>query len=87
MTDVTYEETEKLLRAPWTEGKLSRDFHYGETNHPKGEYILWKVYHNDPAYASIRLMTEDLEPIVEFTEEYNLVEGLDRQGKELADEG
>lgn len=68
---VTYEETQELLRAPWLTGTLSRDFRYNG-NHPKGEKVVWRIYHNDPNYISVRLFA-DGKPIVEFTETPQLV--------------
>jgi hypothetical protein len=71
---VTYEETMELLKAPWKKGFLTRDFRY-EGTHPAGEMVLWKVYHNDPSYISIRLLDSKGHPLVEFTEVPELVTG------------
>ncbi len=70
---MNYEETERLLRAPWKTGRLTRDFNY-EGTHPKGEVVRWKTYHNDPSYISIQLLDAVGEPILEFTEVPELVE-------------
>lgn len=69
---VTWEETERLLRAPWQKGHLARSFLY-EGRHPEGEPVLWRTYHNDPKYISVRLLDPQGRPIVEFTETPDLV--------------
>lgn len=76
--DLTYEQTQELLRAPWKRGYLTRDFHYNGL-HPAGERVTWKTYHNDTDYISVRLWGEisadgnSMYPIVEFTEVPELV--------------
>lgn len=72
--EVTYYETQRLLREPWITGELAMPVYY-EGEHPVGERVEWRLYHNDPSYISIRLFAFDGRPLVEFTETPDRVKG------------
>lgn len=73
MAKVTYEESQKLLRAPFRSGTAAK----GYSGLTVGQSIRFRTYPNDPGYAEIAANG------LLFTESWDAIEGFTRDGIEL----
>lgn len=74
MTKVTYEESQQLLRAPFKDGVAAR----GLSGLQVGQSIQYRTYPNDPDYCEVLTYINGNKVL--FTEVWDVVAGLDREG-------
>lgn len=74
---VTYEESQRLLRAPYLTGKVAKPY----SGLKVGQEVQYRTYPNDPGYCEI-LTSRNGVPLL-FTEVWDTIEGFDQDGNPL----
>ena len=75
MTKVTYEETQRLLRAPYESGPVATKYGiraFG-VDLAEGDPIEFRTFCNDPAYAELRVRDESGAVVGVYTETWDRI--------------